>query len=303
MAANREYKDSLFSWLFSDPRVLRELYGALRGLSLPPDIPIAVNTLEDVLFKARMNDISFVIGDRVVVLIEHQSTVNENMPLRLLLYITALYEKLTGEKDLYREKRIALPAPEFIVLYNGRAPYPDEKELRLSESFREGGGLWVGGEARLELKVRVYNINEGHNGEMVRRCKTLEGYSAFIGEVRGHEGEGKSRDEAIKLAVKGCIERNILREFLETHGKEVTDMLMTEWDWDDAKEVWFEEGWDEGREKGLEEGLEEGLERGREEIAVRLLGKGWSVEETAETSGLDLEKVRMLRSSLSREET
>ncbi|MDR0689459.1 MAG: Rpn family recombination-promoting nuclease/putative transposase, partial [Spirochaetaceae bacterium] len=112
MTANREYKDSLFAWLFSNPDTLRELYGALSGVPLPPDIPILINTLERVLFKDRMNDISFLVGDVLVVLIEHQSTVNENMPLRLLLYITKVYESLLGEKNIYRSRRLSLPLPE-----------------------------------------------------------------------------------------------------------------------------------------------------------------------------------------------
>jgi hypothetical protein len=105
----------------------------LAGVEVSPNIPVTINTLEGVLFKSRMNDISFAIGNRVVVLIEHQSAVNENMPLRLLLYIAKIYETITGEKDIYRKKKIPLPLPEFIVLYNGSAPYPDEKN---TETFR-----------------------------------------------------------------------------------------------------------------------------------------------------------------------
>ena len=56
MTANREYKDSVFSWLFSDTDTLRELYGALAGVKLPPNIPFTINTLEGVLFKSRMNE-------------------------------------------------------------------------------------------------------------------------------------------------------------------------------------------------------------------------------------------------------
>jgi hypothetical protein len=272
MTANRAYKDSVFTWLFSEPDTLRELYGALKGVTLPPEIPITINTLEGVLFKDRMNDISFIIGSQVVVLFEHQSTVNENMPLRMLLYIAKLYEKLTGEKDIYREKRLKLPQPEFIVLYNGTAPQPEEKTLRLTEAFRDLGelGLTTGGIAPLELAVQVYNINEGHNGPIIRRCKTLEGYSIFIGMVREYEAGGKSREEAIRLGVKGCIERNVLKEFLRDHAKEVINMLMTEWNWDDAFAIHREEAWEEGLERGREEG---------QNMVLELVKQGYSAEQ------------------------
>ena len=89
MSANVKFKASLFTFLFSEPEVLRELYSALEGVSLPPDVPVTINTLEDVLFMDRVNDISFEIGGKLVVLIEHQSTINPNIALRLLMYIAS----------------------------------------------------------------------------------------------------------------------------------------------------------------------------------------------------------------------
>ncbi|MDR1956639.1 MAG: Rpn family recombination-promoting nuclease/putative transposase, partial [Treponema sp.] len=86
MGANSRYKDSVFSLLFARPDVLRELYSAIAGIPLDPDIPIEINTLQDAVFKGKINDISFSIGTRLVVLIEHQSTINPNMPVRLLMY-------------------------------------------------------------------------------------------------------------------------------------------------------------------------------------------------------------------------
>jgi hypothetical protein len=294
MAANREYKDSLFSRLFSNPDTLRELYGALAGITLPPGIPIVINTREEVLFKGLINDISFIIGGLLVVLIEHQSTINENMPLRLLLYIAKVYEALTGKKDLYRRQRLSLPLPEFIVLYNGTDPYPDEKVLKLSDAFRDPGALGVKMEAPLELRVKVYNINPGHNEPIIRRCKTLAGYSAFIAAVRGYEGGGLSREEAIKGAITDCIKENILKDFLEAHSKEVMNMLLSEWNWDDALAVEREEGRFEGRAEGRAEGRFEGRAEGRAEerweTARRLKAMGLPPDQIARATGLDPEE-------------
>ncbi|MDR0451640.1 MAG: Rpn family recombination-promoting nuclease/putative transposase [Treponema sp.] len=276
MDANREYKDSVFSWLFGEPDALRELYGALVGVALGPDIPITINTLEGVLFKGRVNDISFEIGDMLVVLIEHQSTINENMPLRLLMYVARIYERIAGGRDMYRERRIPLPLPEFVVLYNGTAPYPDEAVLKLSDSFADpsGLGLGKGGSPPLDLAVRVYNINQGHNAPIMSHSKTLEGYSVFIAKVREYERKLKSRDEAMRAAVAECIKEGILKDFLETHAAEVINMLLTEWNWDDAFAVQREEGREEGREKGREEGLEEGRN-----MVLELVRRGYSAEQ------------------------
>jgi hypothetical protein len=308
MGTNTKYKDSMFSVLFSDPAALRELYGALEGITLPPDVPVIINTLTDVLFMERINDISFIIGDILVILLEHQSTINPNMALRLLMYIARIYEKILGDKNVYTTKALTIPRPEFFVLYNGTEPYPDEQVLRLSDAFEKVSGLGIREQdaVELELVVRVININQGRNEGIVRRSRVLGGYSAFIGKVREYERGGMDREGALKKAVTYCREHDILREFLEEHGTEVMNMLITEWNWDEALAVRYKEGWEgglerglekgleEGLEKGLEKGLEEGLEKGREEIARNALAKGMSPDAVSDITGLDIETIKNL---------
>jgi predicted transposase YdaD len=294
MGVNSGYKDSVFSFLFSDPDALRELYSAIEGVPLDPDIPITINTLSDVLYMERYNDISFIIGNKIVVLIEHQSTINPNMPLRLLLYIARVYEKILEERNkgnLYRGKLMKIPLPEFIVLYNGIKPYPDQVTLKLSEAFEAAGDL-KGGKAavpELELTVKVYNINTGHNEEIARRSGRLEGYSAFIGKIRENR-ETMPIEEAMKAAIEYCLEHNILRTFLAEHSTEVRNMLLTEWNWDDAREVWQEEAWEDGWEKGREDGWEKGLEK----TARNALSEGLPIEIIKKITGLDTETIQRL---------
>jgi hypothetical protein len=210
---NKEYKDSVFSLLFSDPDVLRELYSAIAGVELPPDIPIDINTLSDVLIREQINDISFTIGDRLVVLIEHQSTINDNMPLRLLMYIARVYEKIIDHRKIYWTKLEKIPRPEFIVLYNGTDPYPDHKELRLSDAFKDAEDLKLNAELPLELVVQVYNINQGHNAGILKKCEKLDNYSFLIDKIRENQKEGFSLEEALRNAIEYCIEHDKLKDF------------------------------------------------------------------------------------------
>ncbi|GHU83679.1 hypothetical protein FACS189468_9000 [Spirochaetia bacterium] len=252
MGVNTTYKASLFSWLFSDPDTLRELYGAIEGVRVDPALPITINTLEGALFMERMNDISFEIAGKLVVLIEHQSTINPNMALRLLMYIARIYEKIIDSKTIYSGKRIPIPQPEFIVLYNGTDPYPDESTLKLSDSFKDAAslGLIKTGTPALELTVKVYNINQGRSEAIVQSCKRLNGYSVFVAKTREFRASGLSKEEAMKKAVQFCIDHGILKEILRAHASEVINMLMTEWNWDTALAVRWEEGREEGREEG-----------------------------------------------------
>ncbi len=119
-ATNRQYKNSVFTKLFGTPEKALELYNAISGKNYPESTKIKIVTLSDALYMEQLNDISFVIEDKLVVLIEHQSSINENMPLRMLIYIAREYERLTNRRDLYKEHKIKIPSPEFIAIIQWR---------------------------------------------------------------------------------------------------------------------------------------------------------------------------------------
>ena len=292
MKTNKKFKSSVFSLLFSEPDLLRELYCALDGVSLPPETPVIINTLENVLFMGQYNDISFEIGGKLVVLIEHQSTINKNMALRLLMYIGRVYEKITKGRNIYSKKRLPIPKPEFFVLYNGTDPFPDQKIYRLSDSFEKLKSLNLSenDSPSLELTVRVININEGRNQDMVDRCKELAEYSIFVGKARAYIKELGNREEGIKKAIKYCEKHGILREFLKAHASEVLSMLFTEFNLDDAIAV--------AREEGREEGLEKGHFNEKLEIARNLLAKGSTLEFVRDITGLDMDTLKSLQAGL-----
>ncbi|MCL2706318.1 MAG: Rpn family recombination-promoting nuclease/putative transposase [Spirochaetaceae bacterium] len=254
MIANTKYKDTVFTTLFNNPDLLRELYCALEGITLPPDTPISINTLERALLMGMYNDISFTIGGKLVVLIEHQSTISPNMPLRLLMYLSAIYQKMTKEKDIYSEKPLSIPRPKFFVLYNGHAPYPDNVVLRLSKLYEDTEDLGIPKEeySSTDLEVRIININEGRNAEIVKRCSKLREYSALVAKINEYKEETGNLDIAIEKAIKYCHKYDILKEYLEKYASEVLNMLYTEFNIDVAKEVWQEEA----REKAHEEVFE-----------------------------------------------
>jgi hypothetical protein len=255
---NRKHKDSVFTKLFGEKNNLLELYNAVSGKNYPENTEIEIITLSDVLYMEQLNDIAFVIDNRLVVLIEHQSTLNENMPLRMLIYISREYEKITASKNLYKEKMIKIPTPEFIVLYNGKKEFPDFMEMKLSDSFDLKNDTCF-----LELVVKAYNINKGRNVEMANRSPVLDGYETFIAEINENL-KTMSLPAAIKAAIASCISKSILVYFLREHGSEVENMLLTGWNMKDALVV------------AREEGTEDGIEIGREEI-LSLIKQGYSL--------------------------
>jgi hypothetical protein len=265
---NRKYKSGVFSSYFSDGEKLIEAYNAIEGKNYPKDAEIQINTLEDALFLGRINDVSFLLDGKLIILIEHQSYPNRNLPVRILLYISRIYEKILENKNIYRSKLIRIPKPDFIVLYNGNAECPDKEEMKLSEAFED-----VDIPNLLELTVRVYNINKGRNPEILEKSKALSDYAAFIGRVKENRVKGFSTDEAVTEAINHCIKLGIMKEYLEEHSSEVRNMLFTAFNMDDAKEIWREEGFEDGIEQGMKRGIEQGIERGvgraSEAIAIK----------------------------------
>ncbi|MCL2181230.1 MAG: Rpn family recombination-promoting nuclease/putative transposase [Treponema sp.] len=281
MKTNRKLKSSVFSTLFDNPDVLRELYCALGKVTLPADVPIAINTLKNAMINDLYNDVSFEIGGKLIVLIEHQSTINPNIALRLLLYIAELLKKKVKGKSIYSSKKIKIPWPEFYVLYNGTEPFPDYKIVKLSELFEKPQDLGLPERYMplLELEAKVININEGRNADILNRCRKLAEYSTLISRVYHYRNEFNDLGEAIKKAVDYCHKHDILKEYLEVYGSEVLNMLYTKWNMEDAKEVWREEGREEGREES------------HKEIAWNMLANGSTPEYIQKITGLDLETI------------
>ncbi len=249
---NRSYKDSLFRFVFAEKKDLLELYNAINGSHYENTEDLEVNTLEDVLYLGVKNDLSFLLGSSMN-LYEHQSTWNENMPLRGLFYFSELYQNYLKAKGLRLTgtgRRLLLPLPRYIVFYNGTKEEPDEAQLLLSDSFPEpkGGEL-----PALECRAQVLNINSGHNQEIMKRCHRLKEYSEFIGEIRCRLQSGLKLEDAVEQGIEVCIRRGVLSDILSRSKMEVRKMLLTEYD-EKAEREYL-------RKQSREEGVQQGEDR------------------------------------------
>jgi hypothetical protein len=189
---------------------------------------------------------------------------------------------------IYRQSIIKIPAPEFIVLYNGDSDLPEQSVLKLSDAFETAPELT--GRFPLELEATVYNVNKGHNEALVRRSETLDGYVRFIGKIKGYVAAGSNRTEAFTKSIQECIDEGILASYLKRNGSEVLNMLTQEWDMGKALDTRFMEG----REQGREEGISRGVTREKAETARRLLAMGMKLEDIARGTGLPVEKIKPL---------
>ena len=278
---NREIKNSVFVDLFYEDESAEAneiaLFNAIHDKPLPEGTKIRKFRVDNTIYMNFQNDISFDAGGKVIVFGEHQSTVNENMPLRSLLYIGRAYERLVPPRSRYKKKIVSL-TPEFYTFYNGKEKWEKEKELRLSDAY-----IVKDGEPSLKLKVKVINIRQEEHHEILEKCQVLKEYSQFMEIVQNYQISGE--EEPYKKAIKECIEKGILADYLMRKGSEVVNMLLDEYDYETDIEVQREEAREEGRKMGREEGREEKRKEFLQKICSLIqkkLEKGKTISEIAD---------------------
>lgn len=258
----RNVKDRVFCYLFEkDREALLELYNALNESDYKDSSLLEIVTIESAVYVVMKNDLAFVLAGTLS-LYEHQSTYSPNLPVRFLIYLTQEYQKVIeqAEKSLYGEGLIVLPTPKCVVFYNGTKEMPEEQTLRLSDAFENKSAR-----ADVELTVRMLNINHGHNGRLMERCRLLKEYAEFVEITRMYMLERDGVEEALSEAVDYCIENGILEQFLRENRAEVLGMFLEEFDVKKYERTLRSEGREEGLREGMELGRKQGVEQGIEQ--------------------------------------
>ncbi len=231
----------------------------------------SVFTNKHVLVDADYNDLGFSVGNRLIVLVESQSTWTFNIIIRALMYLIQTYHdyfKRTSQ-NLYGSKKVNMPKPELYVIYTGeRKNVPDTITLR-KEFF---GGEKVA----IDVEVNVlYQENETDIiGQYIIFCKVYN-------EQRKRYGTTK---QAVTETIRICKNRNVLKEYLESKEQEVYDIMMTLFDQEYAVERY-------GEEKKAE-GLAEGALKQAKETAFSLKAEGFSDTMIAKILHISLDTIR-----------
>lgn len=259
MEGNREYKSDVFSMLMEEPQNALELYNAVNHSDYADPKMVEMCTLDRGISLTVRNDASFVL-DMNLSVYEHQSTVCPNMPVRSLIYLTNILERMLKGRNLYGRRLIKIPIPKFAIFYNGDEEQPERYEMKLSDAFERPVE-----QPELQLVCTVYNINYGKNKELLSKCRFLREYMMFVDYVRAYHRENgyEGLECSIEQAIDRCIGENVLREFLIEHRWEV--VKVTKLDYTFERQLTLE------REENIKEGLEQGIEIGIEEGQLRKL--------------------------------
>lgn len=293
--ANIRYKDSLFVFLFGSEKRKKytlSLYNALNGTNYTDPDELEINTIENIVYIKMHNDVSFMLKAEIW-LFEQQSTKCPNMPYRMLEYIHALYQRIIEGKGYskYDDTMFTLPAPHFVVLYNGAENAPEYEVQKLSDMYENGK------QGDLDLVVRVYNINRKYNDDIKQNCSVLSEYMWLVEEIRRRtKGCGKSFKavgKAISKVLDEMPDSFEIKPVLIAEKEEVLGMIFEEYNEQKAMKAAREHA-----EKRFNEGVEKGIEKGASEekrqSVLRYSQLGLTAEQIAKGSDLPLEEVKKL---------
>ena len=297
--ANREFKDRLFKAIFGrnteeSKRWRLDLYNALNGTEYTDPDALTLTTIENVIYITMKNDISFLIGSQMN-LYEQQSSYNPNMPLRGLMYFAQLYQMNLSARglDLFGSTLVKIPAPRFVVFYNGNRELPDVSEQRLSDAF-EPAGCAPG----FEWTAKVINIGGNHSEGLQKKCRALYDYCRYVNRVKGNLKSGLPNRDAVEDALDYAIKGDFLDGFFKTQKMEVLNMSLTEFDQElydrNRRREGWEEGFDQGEKQGFDRGERSGFNRSKQETARNMLVDGLPLEKIARYTGLSLVDVEEL---------
>ena len=291
LTVNRTFKSTLFIMLFEDRKNLLELYNAITGKHYADPELLEINTLENAIYMSMKNDISFLIDGRLS-LYEHQSTKNPNLPLRFLLYISHLYSRLTVKANLYGERIVQIPAPEFLIFYNGKDEMPERQLLKLSDmySVKEEN-------PKLELEATLLNISGTNNRKLKEACRTLRDYAIYTDKIREYTAT-MELVEAVDRAINECVEEDVLRDFLMKHKAEARAMSIFEYDQERHMQQEREAGIEKGRRIGLAEGEAQLLRR----LVQKNIARGMNIAEIAEVLDETEERIREIATEVTGEQ-
>ena len=254
---NRNAKDSVFCDLFGRQEYLMQLYGVLHPEDKKAtEDDLTIVTLSSVFLKGIYNDLGFMRGNTLIVLVEEQSTFSYNIIVRILIYIAETYRRYIDRNGLdeYSTTTMELPRPEFYMVFTG-----ERKEHPETISFRKDIPGMEGCPVDVEVKV----IYESAKGDILSQY--IEFSKIFTEQYKLYGKTQKTIDETLRI----CRERNILNDYLKKEG--VSTIMYKFMDQKTAMRKALRTERQEGKEEGLKEGKKEGLKEGKKEGLLNAL--------------------------------
>ena len=241
----------------------------------PEDI-LDIVTIDNVLTDNLYNDLGVMVGNnRLLLLLEAQSSWTVNILIRILLYLAQSYHEYfeRTSQSLYKSTKVKIPKPELYIIYTGN-------KGRKPETISLSQELFDGADIDIEVKARV--IYESDTADIINQyiifCKVFD-------EQRKPYG---MTEQTVKETIRICKDRNILKEYLISREKEVVTIMMSLFDDEQIMKTYW---------KDMENTLAHKKDR---ETAEKLIKNGkMSLEDIADcVSSLSLDELKGIEAEL-----
>ncbi len=181
-------------------------------------------TIDNVLTDNLYNDLGIMAGNnRLLLLLEAQSSWTVNILIRILLYLAQSYHEYfeRTSQSLYKSRKVKMPKPELYIIYTGnRGRKPDT--ISLSKEFFDG--------VDIDIEVRAKVIYESDTTESAGSGDIINQYIIFCKVFDEQRKLYGMTERAVKETIRICKDRNILKEYLINREVEVVTIMMSLFD-------------------------------------------------------------------------
>ena len=207
-------KDSVFRNLFGIKKYAAQLYMALHPDETVTEDDIEHVTLESVIMATLYNDVGFKVRNKIIMLVEQQSSWSENIVVRMFVYLAETYYDYfeDTEQSLYGTRKVKFPKPELYLIYSGEDKKDVPEELSLSK-------LFMGGDNSV-IDVNVKVITDGKNGDIIQQYVRFT--KVYNEQVKLYGRNAKAVSETIRI----CENEDVLSDYLRSREKEVSGIML-----------------------------------------------------------------------------
>ena len=138
----------------------------------------------------------------------------------------------------------------------------------------------------VEVTVSFINVNYEKGAELLKRCRTMSGYSLLIHMIREEYKTSGDLKTAIEGSIRKCRDEGILADFLKKHGGEVMSFLFEKLTREECEAIREADGFDNGYEQGVADGVLR--------VASSLKKNGMSIDEIVKVTGLEPAQIEAL---------
>ncbi|ALP91649.1 Rpn family recombination-promoting nuclease/putative transposase [Clostridium butyricum] len=252
----------------------------------------------DILYKVKIDDKEVIF----YVLLEFQSKVDFQMPMRLLFYMTEVWRDIlkNTDKNTRKRKSFKLPAIIPIVLYNGKNKWTAKMNFK---EILSGYELFE--DNILDFNYMLFDINRYDDDELINMSNLVSAIFLLDQEMNEEELIRRLRKIIYVLKKISPEQFNVFKQWLknivkprlkEEMQKQVDDVLNKS----NQEEVdVMVSNLGKTLDNIEKKGIEKGIEKKAKEIAVKAIKMGMDNSVISELTGLKEDEINIIRKDVS----